>query len=44
MRILTIDPWEGELADMVADPQIQREIDSFNADTRVTEADGLSGD
>jgi hypothetical protein len=35
------DRWEAELAAMAADPQIRREIDSFNADTRVTEADGL---
>jgi len=38
------DPWEDELAAMAADPQIRREIDSFNTDTRVTQADGLQGD
>jgi hypothetical protein len=38
------DPWEDELAAMAADPQVRREIDAFNADTRVTEADGLRGD
>jgi hypothetical protein len=38
------DTWEAELSEMAADPQIRREIDCFNADTLVTEADGLRGD
>ncbi|HEV7927069.1 MAG TPA: hypothetical protein VGR14_17065 [Verrucomicrobiae bacterium] len=38
------DSWAHELAAMAADPQIRREIDSFNADTPGTEADGLRGD
>jgi hypothetical protein len=38
------EPWADDLAAMAADPQIRREIDSFNADTPVTEADGLRGD
>jgi len=38
------DPWEAELSAMAADPQVRREIDCFNADTHVTEDDGLRGD
>jgi hypothetical protein len=38
------DPWEKELSAMSADPQVRREIDSFNDDTRITEADGLRGE
>jgi hypothetical protein len=38
------DSWEGQLHAMAADPQIRREIDCFNADTHVTEADRLQGD
>ena len=37
------DPWEESLSVMAADPQVRREIDCFNADTRITEADGLRG-
>jgi hypothetical protein len=36
--------WEDQLSAMAADPQVRREIDCFNADTCVTEADGLQGD
>jgi len=39
-----IDPWEAELSAMADDPQMRQEIDCFNADTHVTEADGLQGD
>jgi hypothetical protein len=38
------DPWDAQLSAMAADPQVRREIDCFNADTLVTEADGLRGD
>ncbi len=36
--------WEDELSAMAADPQVRREIDCFNDDTRVTEGDGLRGE
>jgi hypothetical protein len=38
------ESWEDQLSAMAADPQIRREIECFNADTHVTEADGLKGD
>jgi hypothetical protein len=38
------DLWEDQLSDMAADPQIRREVECFNADTHVTEADGLQWD
>jgi hypothetical protein len=38
------DRWEAELAAMAADPQVRREVDCFNAEAHVTEADGLRGD
>jgi hypothetical protein len=43
-QLVQHDPWEDQLSAMTADPQIRREIDCFNADTRVTESDGLQGD
>ena len=38
------DQWENDLSAMAADPQVRREINFFNADTAITEADGLPGD
>jgi hypothetical protein len=38
------EAWENQLAAMAADPQVRREMDSFHADTSVTEADGLEGE
>jgi hypothetical protein len=35
--------WEQQLSAMATDPQVRREIDFFNADAQVTEADGLQG-
>ncbi len=35
---------DHQLSEMAADPQVQREIEFFNADTQITEADGLKGD
>jgi len=35
------DTWESDLAAMVADPQVQREMSRINAEFDVTEADGL---
>jgi hypothetical protein len=31
------DSWEDQLSDMAVDPQIGREVECFNADTRITE-------
>jgi hypothetical protein len=41
MTVAGGDSWESDLAEMAADPEVQRELSRTNVEFGITEADGL---
>ena len=41
MTVAGGDSWESDLAEMAADPEVQRELRRTNVEFGITEADGL---